>query len=82
MNINEFEVCIKKLDLHFLLNVSTILERYHFHKCSQKEGQTVEDYITFLRKLFSSCKFAGQVDECIRDQFMIGSNTDKLRDEL
>ena len=81
-NLNEYEICIKKLDLHYLPKVSTILERFHFHKRNQLEGETIEDYITSLRKLASSCKFAETVEERIRDQFMLGCVLDKVRDEL
>ena len=82
VDLNDYEICIRKLDIHYLPKVSTILERFHFHKRYQIEGETIEDYITALRKLASSCKFASTIEERIRDQFMVGCNLEKVRNEL
>lgn len=67
-DLNKF--CIAKLDKHYLPKVSTILERYHFGRRSQVEDESIENYITSLRKLASSCKFGSILDERIRDQFV------------
>ncbi|KAJ1154859.1 hypothetical protein NDU88_007602 [Pleurodeles waltl] len=80
--LNEYEICIKKLDLHYLPKISTILERYYFGRRLQVEGETVENYLTDLRRWASSCKFGSTLDERIRDQFMLGCKMDKVRDEL
>ncbi|KAJ1192178.1 hypothetical protein NDU88_001490 [Pleurodeles waltl] len=48
----------------------------------QRPGETIEEYITALRKLASTCKFGATVDERIRDQFMLRCLSDKVRQEL
>lgn len=81
-DLNELEICLKKLDKHYLPRVSTILERYNFGKGIQNEGESVEGYVTRLRKLASSCKFGELCEERIRDQFMLGCTSEKIREEL
>ncbi|KAJ1103060.1 hypothetical protein NDU88_000488 [Pleurodeles waltl] len=55
--LNEYEICARQLDLHYLPKISTIMERYHFGLREQGKEESVEEYITALRKLASSCKF-------------------------
>ncbi|KAJ1145487.1 hypothetical protein NDU88_011773 [Pleurodeles waltl] len=81
-NLNEYEVCIKKMDKHYVPRVSTIMERYYFGKREQGKDESVEEYITSLRKLAASCKFGTLVDERIRDQFVLKCCSDKIREEL
>ncbi|KAJ1215286.1 hypothetical protein NDU88_002895 [Pleurodeles waltl] len=81
-NLNEYEVCIYKMDKHYVPRVSTIMERYYFGKREQGKDELVEEYITSLRKLAASCKFGTLVDERIRDQFVLKSCSDKIREEL
>ncbi|KAJ1186206.1 hypothetical protein NDU88_002989 [Pleurodeles waltl] len=81
-DLNEFELCLKKLDLHYLPKVSTILERYHFGMREQRQGESIEEYVTALRKLASTCKFGSTIEERIRDQFMLRCASDKIRQEL
>ncbi|KAJ1108132.1 hypothetical protein NDU88_005514 [Pleurodeles waltl] len=80
--LNKFELCLKKLDLHYLPKISTILERYHFGMRKQKPGESIEEYLTALRKLAATCKFGMTLEERIRDQFMLKCSSDKVRQEL
>ncbi|KAJ1165509.1 hypothetical protein NDU88_005936 [Pleurodeles waltl] len=84
IDLNEYETSIRKLDIHFihLPKVSTILECYYFGKRLQREGESIENYVTDLRRLASSCKFGVLTDERIRDQFMLGCHIKKVREEL
>ncbi|KAJ1204149.1 hypothetical protein NDU88_007930 [Pleurodeles waltl] len=79
---NEYETWIRKLDIHYLPKVSTILERNYFGKRLQREGECIESYVTDLRRLASSCKFGASTDERIRDQFMLGCHIEKMYEEL
>ncbi|KAJ1179503.1 hypothetical protein NDU88_004737 [Pleurodeles waltl] len=81
-DLNEFEMCLRKLDLHFLPKISTILEGFHFGMREQRPGENIEQYVTALRKLASTCKFGSTIEERIRDQFMLKCSSDKIRQEL
>lgn len=80
--LNDYEISIAKLDKHYLPKISTILERYHFGNRTQNDGETVESYVTSLRKLASSCKFETLTAEHVRDLFMLGCNMERVREEL
>ncbi|KAJ1173146.1 hypothetical protein NDU88_004987 [Pleurodeles waltl] len=80
--LNEYEICARQLNLHYLPKISTIMERYHFGLREQGKEESVEEYITALRKLASSCKFGALVEERIRDQFVLRCCSDKVREEL
>ncbi|KAJ1099643.1 hypothetical protein NDU88_004742 [Pleurodeles waltl] len=82
IDLNEYKICIRKLDIHYLPKVSTILERYYFGKRLQREGESIEDYVTDLRRLSSSCKVASLTDERIRDRFKLGCNIEKVCEEF
>ncbi|KAJ1175795.1 hypothetical protein NDU88_001080 [Pleurodeles waltl] len=58
------------------------MERYYFGKREQGKDESVEEYITNLRKLAASRKFGTLVDERIRDQFVLKCCSDKIREEL
>ena len=45
-----------------------IVERYHFHKRTQRPGETVLQYVSALRTLAATCKFGPSQDEMIRDR--------------
>ncbi|XP_078503492.1 fibrocystin [Lissotriton helveticus] len=80
--LNELEVSLKKLDLHYLPKTSTIMERYHFGKRAQKEGESIEDFVSELRRLPATCKFGGASEERIRDQFVLACRMERVREEL
>ncbi len=51
---------------------ATIVERYHFHKRDQLEGETATQYDAALRKLATHCQFADYLEEALRDRFVCG----------
>lgn len=79
-DLNDYEICLRKLDLHFLPKISTVLERHHFGRRMQRSGESIEDYITALRKLASTCNFGDNYEERLRDQFMLGCSLDKAKE--
>lgn len=42
--------------------------------CEQNQGESVDSYVTRLRKFASSCEFGTLTDELIRDKLVIGLN--------
>lgn len=58
------------------------MERYYFGLREQGKEETVEEFVTALRKLASSCKFGVLVEERICDQFVLRCSSDKIREEL
>ena len=45
-----------------------------FGTCSQKLGQTLDEYVAELRKLAATCKYGQLEDELIRDRIVLGTS--------
>ncbi len=62
----------ERLKKHYEPKRATIVERYHFHKRDQLEGETATQYDAALRKLATHCQFADYLEEALRDRFVCG----------
>ena len=77
-----YDSVVTKLDEHFKDRVNVIYERYVFKSTKQFEGESTMNFITRLRKMGESCKYAERLDEEIRDQFIFNCYDDNLRKKL
>ena len=57
-------------------------QRFQFNSRKQREGETVDSYVTELRKLASSCQFGELRDSLIKDQLVLGVKEDSMRSRL
>lgn len=71
---NNVEACITALENYFKRHRNVVYEWYVFNSCEQNQGESVDSYVTRLRKLALSCKFGTLTDELIRDKLVIGLN--------
>ena len=69
---NNVEACMTALENYFKPQRNVVYERYVFNSCEQNQGESVDSYVTRLRKFASSCKFETLTDELIRDKLVIG----------
>ncbi|KFD62483.1 hypothetical protein M514_25333 [Trichuris suis] len=60
---------------HFCPPPNEIVQRFRFHSRVQREGETISDFVTDLRRLTAKCNFL-ELDNMIRDRLVCG-----LRDE-
>ena len=65
---------INALAKHFIPKKNTIYERYMFGTCSQKPGQTIDEYVAELRKFAAMCGYGQLKDEFIRDRTVLGTS--------
>ena len=54
-------------------------ESYVFHQRIEQPGESVEDFVTDLRKLAKSCAFEQLEDSLIRDRLVVGIRDDPRR---
>ena len=47
-----------------------IAERYRFHNCTQREGESVTAFAANLKHLASTCQFGTHLNETLRDRFV------------
>lgn len=77
-----YEELVGLLQKHYVPKTNFIAERCKFHGRSQKENETISEYIASLRKFAATCKFGTFLDEALRDRFVCGVKSSELRDRL
>ena len=71
-----------KLREHFEPSVNVIAEWFHFHKCDQKAGESIMEYVVALCRLASCCKFEAYLDQAIRNRFVCGLRSESIKKNL
>lgn len=67
-----FDTIVKVLTQHLSPEPSEIYETFRFQSRVQKEGESVADYPTELRKIADHCGFGDALERNLRDRFFIG----------
>ncbi|KAL9985245.1 hypothetical protein ACROYT_G007622 [Oculina patagonica] len=73
--------CLEALENYFKPSRNVVYERYVFNTCVQQNEESVQSYVTRLRKLAASCEYGELTDEFIRDRLVISlkDKGDKVR---
>ena len=77
-----FADLVKALKDHLRPEPNVIAERFHFFKRDRKSGESVNDYITELRRLSEHCGFAAELNTYLRDRFVCGLNSEGIQQKL
>lgn len=67
---------------HLQPTPSALAERYLFRQRRQLGGENIANYVTELKRLARHCKFATNLEENLRDQFICGLKSDVIRQRL
>lgn len=81
-DVNNYSVLLDKFDSYFLPKRNTTFERHKFFIRSQKDGESIENYVTELKILAATCEFENLKDSLIRDRVVCGIQNDTLREKL
>ena len=60
----------EKLTEYFGGKKNVMVERFKFRQKSQRQGESVREYVAALRELAATCRFGVMHDELIRDQLI------------
>ena len=74
--------CLSLLRKLFEKPRDAMSERLKFRRCRQRAGESVATFLTNLREQSQYCDFGSLEDEMIRDQFVEGCVSGRLRDRL
>ena len=77
-----YEKALKALDEQFSVKKNVPFERSVFHQARQKSGESIEQFVTRLRKLAATCEYGDTTNEQIRDQVIATCTSSKLRKRL
>ena len=78
-NKEDVEVLIKKFDELCNPQSNVSMERHLFFTRDQRQGETVDSYITDLKHKAKTCEFGDIKDGLIRDRFISGVTSEQLR---
>ena len=78
----DYDKAISALDAYFSPAVNVPFERHMFRRMSQKENETIDQFITRLKQKALTCDYGDSCDEFIRDQVIDACNSTPLRRKL
>lgn len=78
----KYEDIIKLLKKHFKPGSNIISERYKFNMKTQESSESVSDFILELKIKSQTCEFKDFLDEALRDRFVAGISSDKIKSRL
>ena len=78
----DYAAAVTALNGYFLPKVNTAFARQKFHRLQQKEGETVLQFVTQLRKEGKDCNFGADFDNQIRDVVLCKCRSDYVRRKL
>ncbi|KAJ1112680.1 hypothetical protein NDU88_000941 [Pleurodeles waltl] len=80
-DVDGYASAIKALDVRFM-KTNVIMKRHKFYKRHQLPGEPVENFVSDLRMLASTCGYKHFEDQIIRDQIVEKSNSVKVQEKL
>ena len=78
----DIDVVLRKFEDYFVGATNEIYERYKFNSRVQEEGESIDTFITALRRLAKTCNYGTLSDHLIRDRVVIGIRDSGLRKKL
>ena len=67
---------------HFAPKKLVIAERYRFHNCTQREGESVSSFAANLNHLAATCQFGAHLSEALRDRLVCGLQSKEIQKKL
>jgi hypothetical protein len=78
---NYQELCLI-MKSHYVRATTQIGERTTFGRRDQQEGESINSYIIALKKLAVTCDFGENLEGQLRDRFVAGIRSDRLKERL
>lgn len=74
----KFEVALNQYEAYFIPRRNIIYERAKFNTRTQQEGESVEDFVTALHTLSTTCNYGDLREDLIRDRLVVGLQDHKV----
>ncbi|GBN49082.1 hypothetical protein AVEN_38082-1 [Araneus ventricosus] len=78
----KFDIVIKSFDDYFSPKKNTVISRYKFFNCVQRENESDDSFVTNLKALAKDCDFETQEENLIRDLLIIGIKDITIKEKL
>ena len=73
---------LQKFEEHCEPRKNISYERFKFFSRAQESGETIDQYVTVLRKLSETCEFSTLKNSLIKDRIVLGITDTKTRERL
>ena len=80
--LKKYDTVKGKFESYFEKRRNTIYERPRFNSHTQRENESVEEFIADLYRLAKNCGYGTLHDELVRDRTVVGIRDSKLSKEL
>lgn len=74
-----FNMLFDQLIAHFGEKTTHLAARHEFSRVVQKESQSVDEFAAILRRSSLYCQFGADLDDCLRDQLLVGLRSESIR---
>ncbi|UYV64628.1 K02A2.6-like, partial [Cordylochernes scorpioides] len=82
MEAQTYELIVKKIRQHLEPKKKIIPQRCLFLKRTQRENESVSEYLRELKHLASNCSFGEMLEMMLRDRFVAGLTSESLQKRL
>jgi hypothetical protein len=79
---DKIEVLFDKYEAYCNPKQNVTVIRYKFNTRNQNDGETIDQYVTELKRLAKDCVYGGLTDEMIRDRIVCGTNNPQIKEKL
>ncbi|XP_070546576.1 uncharacterized protein [Ptychodera flava] len=78
----EYSKAVDALNSHFVPVANSAYARRSFRSLTHEKGETVQQFVTRLRRAAKDCEFGADADNQIRDEVIAKCNSDYIRRKL
>ena len=78
----DFDVLVRDITAYFRGKGNTAFARYEFRSITQRDGESLDAWVSRLHSKASECDFSLLTESMIRDQIIAGCTSDQLRRRL
>ena len=77
-----FSELVEVVKAHYSPKPSIMVQRFKFHTCFRRPGESVSMFLAELRALAQHCNFGATLDDMLRDRIVCGINDDSIQRRL
>ena len=79
---NDIDTVLDKIEQFCVGEASEVIETFLFNKRNQEEGETIDAYVSSLRKLAKTCNFKANEERMLTHRTVLGVRDDRVRNKL
>ena len=80
--VDKIKVLFDKYEAYCNPKQNVTVIRYKFNTRSRNHGETIDQYVTELKRLAKDCAYGELSDEMIRDRIVCGTNNSQIKEKL